>query len=74
MKTINLIDTIGVETGMHKYNEAFVTLCKKEGVKVNVISNYNDKNVTLLLHNYYRGCILNHDRCICKIALGFAVK
>ena len=58
MKTINLIDTIGVETGMHKYNEAFVTLCKKEGVKVNVISNYNDKNVTLLLHNYYRGCIL----------------
>lgn len=34
MKTINLIDTIGVETGMHKYNEAFVTLCKKRELRL----------------------------------------
>ncbi len=56
--TINLIDTIGVETGMHKYDDAFVTLCEKERTKVNIISNYNGKDVTLLLHNYYHGSIL----------------
>lgn len=55
MKVVNLIDTIGVETGMHKYDCAFSELCKKEGVDVNLISNFKSANTKLVLGNYYKG-------------------
>lgn len=55
MKVVNLIDTIGVETGMHKYDCAFSELCKKEGVDVNLSSNFKSANTKLVLGNYYKG-------------------
>lgn len=58
METLNLIDTIGVETGMHKYDEAFAVLCNENQVRMNIISNYSSKDTKLLLKNYYHGALL----------------
>jgi len=52
---IYLIDTIGVETGMHKYDEAFCRQCLQTGEQVGVISNFDDSIVSFRLKNYYHG-------------------
>ena len=50
-----MVDTIGNETGMHKYDEAFIYQCRQENCNVNLVSNFVSPNNVLLLHNYYHG-------------------
>ena len=55
-----LIDTIGKETGMHLYDEAFVKGFEDAGKSLVVLSNYEDDNVKPLIKNFYhRGKVGN---------------
>lgn len=55
-----LIDTIGKETGMHLYDEAFIKGFESAGEKLVVLSNYQDDNVKPLISNFYhRGTLGN---------------
>ena len=57
---IFLIDTIGKETGMHLYDEAFVKGFENAGKNLIVLSNYKDNNVRPLIRNFYhRGKVGN---------------
>ena len=55
-----LIDTIGKETGMHLYDEAFIKGFEDAGKSLVVLSNYEDDNVKPLIKNFYhRGKVGN---------------
>ncbi len=50
---IFLVDTIGKETGMHLYDEAFVKEFAREEFEVRVLSNYSESYSIPLLRNFY---------------------
>lgn len=50
-----LIDTIGIETGMHLYDEALVCEFEKRGIKTSVLSNYKASYVKCQIDNFYKG-------------------
>lgn len=51
---IYLVDTIGEETGMHLYDEAFVKEMQHIGVNAIAVSNYEDSYSIPVLKNFYR--------------------
>ncbi|WP_300725196.1 glycosyltransferase [uncultured Bacteroides sp.] len=55
---IYLIDTIGTETGMHLYDNAFRRAFEKEGVEVTILSNYKDTGTIPIIKNFYHGNII----------------
>jgi len=52
---IIIIDTIGNETGMNLYNDAFVSQLKSQGLKSCVLSNYKNTDTEKILYNFYKG-------------------
>lgn len=61
---IYLIDTIGKETGMHLYDEAFRRSFKSKGVDVVVLSNFEDENTIPIISNFYHGNIIMKLYCL----------
>ena len=52
---IYLIDTIGTETGMHRYDEAFCRALQRQGHQVRICSNFSTDGQRPCFGNFYHG-------------------
>lgn len=52
---IYLIDTIGKETGMHIYDQAFKNSLEEKGLQTIILSNYDEDGQKKLFPNFYHG-------------------
>lgn len=54
---IYLIDTIGKETGMHIYDQAFKKALEEQDLQIEILSNYKSdgEGIVKLFQNFYRG-------------------
>lgn len=59
MKTIYIVDAIGIHCGMNYYANSFRTVLRTQGVESIILSNYADNSHESYFENFYKGGIIS---------------
>ena len=59
MKTVYIVDAIGIHCGMHYYGDSFRTLLRENGIDSKILSNYSDSDFSPFFRNIYEGNLLS---------------